>query len=342
VFIGVLADRIGARRLALGGIWLFGISTATLGLAGPQLWTWYAACAVLAFAGQGVSAVIWASGVAKCFVRQRGLALALAFSGGGIAVALTPSLVVVLVDAVGVRGTFAAIGLGGALLMFVVTLLLFRDRPATPAATATATVALSGHTVPQALRTRHFWQLALALVLTSISIGTFLVHAQPMLTDSGLTPASAATIAFFIGPSMVAGRLLTGTLFDHFNPRLVAATAFAMPFVASALLMSLDGGYLLAAIAGICVGLSIGAEVDVIAYITSRYFGLRSYGVLFAALMSCNGLGIGAGSLLAGGLFDLSGSYVSVLLVLMACSVTATLATALLGAPPAEPAAAKA
>ncbi|MFA5496498.1 MAG: hypothetical protein WC247_17155, partial [Porticoccaceae bacterium] len=76
-----------------------------------------------------------------------------------------------------------------------------------------------------------------------------------------------------------------------------------------------------------------GAEVDVVAYLTSRYFGLRAYGVLFALMMSSYGAGIGAGSALAGVGFDRLGSYDSWLLVLAGGSAIAIVLVATLGLP---------
>src|SRR5690606_20463587 len=83
VLSGALADRFGARRVALAGVWVFGLGFVLMGLAGPALWTWYLACAAFAFLSVGASAIVWTTVVVKRFTYQRGLALALSLAGGG-------------------------------------------------------------------------------------------------------------------------------------------------------------------------------------------------------------------------------------------------------------------
>lgn len=335
--VGFIADRVGARRVALAGILLFGVLFSAMGLAGPALWTWYAVCVLFGLFGHCASAVVWTMVVVKRFHYQRGLALALSLCGGGFMVAVTPLLVVALEEWVGVRGIFFTIGICGALIMLVPTLIFFHERdpraPVISVEQAAAAPVVPGFTLKQALRMRQLWQLAGGLLLISLCMGTFVVHIQPMLTDSGLTPAVAASVALFIGPSMIVGRLATGALFDIFDPRLVTAIAFLLPAVACGLLMFLDGGYLLAAIAGIFVGLGMGAEVDVVAYLTSRYFGLRNYGTIFAVMLSIYGVGTGVGSAVAGFFYDLTASYDSLLLLLVGFAITAAALATTLGRP---------
>ncbi len=338
---GTLVDRLGFRRVALWGIWVFGLAFSAVGLAGPQLWTWYVACILLAFLGQGVSPVVWTAGVVRHFFYQRGLALALSLAGTGVIAAVMPTVVVLLADDLGVKGVFPVIGTGGALLMFVPVVLYFRE-PTPTVVTSRAQQQpdsarpLPGHTVKEAFLSRRFWQLTLALTITAFCIGTFLMHIQPMLIDSGLTPLKAASVAFFVGPSLIVGRLLIGLLFDYLDLRLVAGFALLLPFISSVLLLSLDGGYGIAVAAGIFIGLSVGAEVDVVAYLLSRYFGLRRYGVLFAILVSIYGLGIGSGSAVAGVVYDVFDTYGPLLLGLAAASLAATGLITSMGSPPQE------
>jgi MFS family permease len=65
----------------------------------------------------------------------------------------------------------------------------------------------------------------------------------------------------------------------------------------------------IAIIGVLMVGLAAGAEVDLIAFLTSRYFGLKSYGELYGWQLVVFALGAGFGPLLSGWAFDLSGSY---------------------------------
>lgn len=333
--VGILLDRIGARRVALYGCWLFAVGFSLMGLAGPSLTSWYLACGLFALIAQGVSSAVWTCGIVRRFDKHRGMALAVALSASGVTVALTPILTVWLVDAVGVRWIFPVIGFGGMSLVFVLTWLLFRDEvPAAIQQNASPAPALVGCSLQQAWRSRQFWQLLGSFILVAAATGTLMIHSQPMLMDSGLSPEKAASVAFFIGPSMIFGRLLMGLLFDYLDTRLVAALAYAFPLFAAVLMLLLDGNYLLAAWAGIFIGLCMGAEIDALAYLTSRYFGRKAYGTLFAILASAYGIGIGAGSALAGAVFDAQGSYQNWLLAMCVGALMAIVLVTSMGRPP--------
>jgi cyanate permease len=56
-------------------------------------------------------------------------------------------------------------------------------------------------------------------------------------------------------------------------------------------------------------GLAAGAEMEQVAFITSRYFGLKAYGQVYAAQYIAFQLAVGVGPMLAGRIFDITGSY---------------------------------
>ena len=334
--VGMLADRFGPRPVILWGTGLFALAYALFGLSGPALWTWYAASVIYAILGHFVSPIVWTMAIVRHFREKRGLALAVSLSGTGILVAGLPTAVLTLVEAWGVRVAFFAwAGLGGA-LMFFPAFFLFKQQPSDDLAAGKAPVtgvAQSGVSVGEALSNPRFFQLAIALLVVAATIGVFIVHAQPMLVDSGLSPAQAATVALGMGPMMIIGRLGTGFLFDRLPTSLVAAIAFAVPALCSGMLLGLDGSMTWAFVCAGLAGLGMGAEVDVVAYLTSRYFGGRSYGILFGILIGLYGMGIAAGSTVAGAIFDRTGSYdLALIAATIGCSI-ASLLVATLGSP---------
>ena len=102
---------------------------------------------------------------------------------------------------------------------------------------------------------------------------------------------NAAAIASVVGISSIIGRLAGGLLVDRIDARWVAAIAFLLPTAAcGALLIAVGdsgilGGGMAIAIA-VKVGLSIGAEIEVIAYLTTRYFGLAKFGAVFGMIVT--------------------------------------------------------
>jgi hypothetical protein len=82
-------------------------------------------------------------------------------------------------------------------------------------------------------------------------------------------------------PTMIAGRLLIGFLLDHVFGFLVAMVALLLPLLTLMLMLHYDGstgsGMLAAGILGICYG----AELDLLPYLTSCYFGTLHYAAIF-------------------------------------------------------------
>jgi MFS family permease len=78
--------------------------------------------------------------------------------------------------------------------------------------------------------------------------------------------------------------------------------------------------------AAVLFGLTVGAEIDVIAYLTARRFGMKSYGTIFGALMSALSVGVALGPLTAGAFFDYFGGYNQFLLLTSVAMVLSALA----------------
>jgi hypothetical protein len=115
-----------------------------------------------------------------------------------------------------------------------------------------------------------------AFFLVSASVQGCVVHMVAMLTDRGITVQTAALGSSLLGAAVLIGRVGTGFLLDRlFAPYLAAvlfggyAVGIGLLWISRAQAMALVGAFL--------VGLGLGAELDIIAYLVSRYFGLRAF-----------------------------------------------------------------
>lgn len=333
VVVGLLVDRFNARAIALPGIAGFAVGLAGIGLAGGPIWTWYAAYVAFSVLGAGASSVVFTKLIVENFSKRRGLALATSLAGAGVLVSTIPAIVLALEQAVGVKGVYPALAVCAFVLMFVPAWLFLPRGPASlPARTAKAD---SKAEFLDVIRSSVLWRLAVAFLFVASCVGTFIVHLQPMLADAGLTREEAARVALFIGPAMIAGRLGTGVLFDYLPTRLVAACAFSLPAFACLWLWAVPLDFASASLLAVLIGVGMGSEVDVVAYMSSRYFGARRYGLVFAILISIYGFAVGTSSWLAGKAFDRLGSYDATLLALTGGVALAVLLVISLGRPPA-------
>lgn len=135
-----------------------------------------------------------------------------------------------------------------------------------------------------------------------------ILHMPALLSDRGLTAEDAALGSSIVGIAVIAGRLLSGYLLDRIFAPWVAVGIFGMSGIGLALLWA-GGGGSVALTAAFLVGLGMGAEVDIIAFLVSRYFGLRAFGTAFGFAFGSFVLAGGLGGMLMGAGFDRTGSY---------------------------------
>lgn len=149
-----------------------------------------------------------------------------------------------------------------------------------------------------------------------------------MLSDRGMSSSSAALAASMIGVTIMISRVIVGYLIDRIFAPKVAACAFGMSAVGLVVLAlgGIDGA---AYAAMILLGFSIGAEMDLMTFLASRYFGLRHFGEIYGILFGSLLIGTSIGPLVFGWSFESSGSYTSILwvaAVIVAVSAIITLA----------------
>jgi MFS family permease len=134
----------------------------------------------------------------------------------------------------------------------------------------------------------------------------------PSITDRGMTVAFATSMLSAVGLASILGRLLCGYLADRlFAPR-VAAGFFLLP-CAGILLLLTDAQSSWSLIGAVTLGLALGAEIDMLGYLTTRYFGLRRFGELYGYLFAVFAAGSALGPYLMGVTFNAFHSYVPAL-----------------------------
>jgi len=334
---GHFVDRWGARRIGLAGAASYCASFALLAFTGAQIWSWWLLWVLLALSLVLVKPTVWSAALSSRFTAGRGFALAVALCGTGVCSMITPLAANLLIDRFGWRLAFVGLGLGWAAIILPILFLFFFDARDVGRRNSTSTpsaVVLPGLTVRQGLRSRSFYTLALvALVATTMIVGT-VVHLVPMLSDAGIDRATAAGIAGMLGITSITGRLLVGFLLDRTKGPQIAAISLGLPAISASLLIMMPGSVPVAILAAAILGLSIGAELDSVIYLATRYFGLRNYGTLFGFIAALISTGTGLGPLIGSALFDHSGSYDTFLLTIIPAAVLCSLLTATMGAYP--------
>jgi MFS family permease len=337
--IGRLVDRVGPRRIAIPGFVAFCLAFMALGLTGSAVWVWCLLWALLGFAQAFANASIWTFAVASRFDRSRGFAFSVALCGMGLMATIAPILVSLGVSRLGWRATFNLLGLGALIIGVPILLTCLHDGPrghrASPDGTVTADRPTPpGFTLAEALRRPRFWAFAIAALLIAVGLSGLIVHFVAMAVDRGVASSLAAQAAGLIGLASLPGRLASGAMMDRLPGRLVGGGLFLLP-VASCLILAVAGHSVpMLLLAAVILGFATGAEFDVLAVLVSRYFGMRSYTAIYGQIAALFGVGMGVGPVLAGFMFDRSGSYDALLVVLAASFTIGASMIALLGPAP--------
>jgi len=297
-FVGLLMDKFGVRRPMAIAICLFALNVAVIGQS-ATLPMFIVLTALAGATGAAQSPIGYVKSVASYFDRRRGLAIGIAMSGIGIGAALVPQYAHWLIASFGWR--VAYVGLGIAIMAVALPSVLFLIRePVDDRTPGGAGGKLApGMTLGEAMRLRAFWSIALAVLLVSIVVNGSIVHVVPLLVERGWSPGTATKVLVAAGVAGVAGRILAGYLMDKFFAAYVAAGFFATAIAGVSLLAS-DANAVLGMMA---IGLALGAEVDMIGFFASRYFGLKRFGQLYGVLFAIFTIGAGLGPLLLGTLY---------------------------------------
>ncbi len=321
---GYLVVRYDPRWVVIAGIAAMALGLV-LGTAAPSL-SWFAA-AVGGLGGIGVGLtgmVIQAALLADTYVRRRGLANGIAFSGSmaGYLVALPVQMVIARA---GWRGAFAAYVAVLALLMP----LAWRILPARLASSQdTGSPAMGSVTVRGIVATPAFWALMLLFVTPPlVAYLTTMQHAL-YFRARGFSADEASAMLTVGGVLSTSGRILAGLATDRFGAPAAGILSFGLSLVGLACLLGMEGwpSRLFAYASVLFVFLPIGSRATIVSVLVSRIASRAQYGPIFGLLGVGNSVGAGVGPILSGAIYDRTHSYVAIYL-----TATALLLTGLAG-----------
>jgi len=290
----------------------------------------------LAYTGQSLYLTNW-------FVRRRGLALSIAFSGVGIGSITVLPWVASLIADVGWRAACLRLGILVLVLLAPLNLLLKR-RPEdlgleADGGPSSAIVKRTGNVVDRAwaavdwtlwraLRTARFWWLAAGYFCGLFTWYAVQVHQTKYLIEAGFAPSKAALALGLVSLVAIPGQIAFGHLSDRIGREWVW-TIGNMGFVLCCLFLILLGGMR----AGILLYAMVLAQgtlgysmTSVMGAIPAEIFEGRHFGRIFGTAMVAAILGGAVGPWLAGALYDATGSYLPAFWIAAGCSTISALA----------------
>jgi hypothetical protein len=310
----------------LAGGALFGLTYLMLAFMPGPFWAYLAIMVFVGFlAGPATAPLVFMRPLVANFDHGRGLALAVGISGNAfVAIAILP----ILQHVIAVWGWRAGYGMMApiALIMGLTSWYFLGRHGGKPVEVEAAPVTagpVSGLSAREGFRDPRFWLMGLCMMTVSLAIGAFASQLQPLLSDRGIPGSTAAWIGSWYLATVVVGRLVCGALLDRLWAPGVAAAAMALPILGAAAFLLPAPPFWLLVSGATLIGLSQGADGDVLAFFAARYFGLKAYGVLMGTLGLIAGLSGVAGAVMGGTIFDRTGNYDLMIHLVMGLSAAA-------------------
>jgi OFA family oxalate/formate antiporter-like MFS transporter len=345
ILTGRLNDKYGPRLMLTISVIVISIGCALMSVVNT-LWQLYVVYGVIIAVGAAFGWVPVIATVCHWFVRKRGMALGITKAATGIGMFIMPPLSQFLIIKLGWRISYLII----AGLIFALSLPASRFTRADPAEKGLypdnikGTVKntgkdkrisnIRGFTIKQALRTKQFWLLFALSAIFALPFGIW-VHLKAYMIGFGISEMTAATVIGLSGAAYVVGVLVINYLSDRIGRK--------KPLIISLLVMGLMMLWLMRArepwefyVFTIIIGFGWGG-LGLFSAIIADSFGLKFLGSIYGILDASWGIGAGISPLLAGYIFDTTGSYqLSIIMGAVVIFITAGLA--LLLKPPEEPA----
>ena len=323
--VGRLMDRYPMYWIVFIGLGLL-LLGLVLGARAEALWQLqllYATVFPLAMAFMGTLAS--QTLITRWFTDQRGLAIGISATGTNLGGIVFPLAAAWLLALYGWRETF--LWLAGVSLVLVgpLTWLVLRRSPPEP-----DPISADNHldsrlwTTKEILTTSRFWLPVLAMLPMMLAFGAVQFNIGAYASDLGFGTEVAARLVAVSSICMVLGKFFFGAMGDRLDHRYLYW--ISLTFMASAMIiLQTEASIWVLTLGVVCVGLSGGGLLPLLGLIFGARFGVASFGrVMGLVMLSLTAASVGP--LLAGWLYDLSGSYDPVFLLFLALFVPAGIA----------------
>lgn len=319
--IGRLTDVIGVRRTALIGVITLPLTFIGLSQMDGSINTYKFYFLVQAMLCITTTATVFSRVVVQYIERARGLALAIVASGPAITGAIVGPLLNTYVETNGWREGYIALAVfcaaGGA-----IALLLMPSERKLGGAQAGRPAGNLRRDYAEIVATRAFWVMLGAMLLCNLPQVLVLSQLTLLLRENGVDAGDAGVMisAFSIG--MLVGRFSCGLALDRFPAPIVSAIAMGLPSIGLLLFASdLDAPAVLT-FSVLLLGLSYGAEGDLVGYLVSRNFNVQIFSSVLGLMTAAIATSSAAGAILLSISLARTGSYA---VFLVSCGVAVLL-----------------
>jgi MFS family permease len=307
---GWLIDKYGPRRVLLPSIFLLGLVVCAMSMLNASIISFYIGMGLMGVFGAGTGVASYSKILLGWFDKKRGLALGVGLSGVGVGAFIAPLFIEAVADNYGWRGAYIALGCSIWVISGSVCYIFLKNSSSEMGLKMDGVGRLTsqdyehpakvtGFSLKEATSKHMFWLLIASFFVLGITMSGVVVHMKQLLIVRGVDVADAAQVLSILGVAVMFGRILAGYLMDRVFAPYVAVMFFIGPMIGFFMLVQGVTGFE-AIVAIFLVGLAVGAEFDILSFFTSKYFGMKSFGVVFGWIFASFQIGQSLGAYLTG------------------------------------------
>ena len=329
IIAGRLTDKFGPRVVMIGCGILLGLGYLLMSQV-SSIWQFYLFYGVIVGAGMGGTDTPVLSTVARWFARRRGMVTGITKAGAGVGMFVMPLLSGWLIFSYGWRSAYAIIGIMAMIGIVLAALFLKRD-PAQvgqlpDGAEKVEDTGLNSEirhfSLRQVIATREFWIFSMVWFIVSFTTMSILAHIAAHVTDLEISTTTAATVLSMVGGASILGRLGMGGISDRLGNKPTFFIAFALSIMAFTLILFAREAWMFYLFA-ILEGIAHGTFYTLISPLLAQLFGLGSLGAILGVVIFVGTIGGAIGPVLAGRIFDITGSYQLFFMLCLVLSIAA-------------------
>jgi len=343
-FVGRLTDRYGPRRVIISGAIALGISFSMLSLS-SALWQLYLLYACVGVAAATCSEIPVSAAVSNWFEKKRGIAMGITTSGIGFGGLFLAPSVGQLILRFGWQAAFLTMGLLTWAFIIPLVVVMMRTRPQEMGLLPDGERDLTAVKVSEPLpsqsgvassknsnlsrrptgiptRTKELWLTGFAFSLVSFGIVSMTTHVVPFIIDMGIPLATAATALGMTAGIGILGKVGFGYFADRLSSKWVMLACIALQAGGVVILMqSRDLGMVWVFV--VVYALGSGGMNTLRPLVIGNFFGIATFGRTFGLVELIRRFGAAAGPFAAGYIFDITGSYHSAFITIIAAYLAA-------------------
>ncbi|KQQ79588.1 MFS transporter [Aureimonas sp. Leaf324] len=324
-FVGAIADRHGAGRVAAAGGLLYAVSLVLASQVSGAFGLQMTLGTLLGLAMTGVTFVVVLGAVGR-FVpaEKRGLAFGIVTAGGSVGQFLLVPAMQMAIAGLGWRGALLA---GAALAALMVVLAAgIAGRPASAPSAASLPPQKLGDALRQAGGHGGYWLLNVGFFVCGFHVAFIATHLPAFLVDQGLDPSVGARALALVGLFNIFGSYVFGLSADRLRKKNVLAAIYFGRAVVIVGFLAVPFTPLSATIFACAMGFLWLGTVPLTSGLVGQIFGVRYLSTLFGIVFMSHQIGAFFGAWAAGLLFERTGSYDLAWTVSIALAVIAGLA----------------